>query len=49
MDQRKNAPVASDGRGYMIKEVFSNGLVERMKCVIPQHPVSRRKYGGQKR
>lgn len=49
MNQRKNAPVVSDGRRYMIKEVFSHGLVERTKCVIPQHPVSRRKYGGRKR
>ena len=30
MNQRKNAPVVSDGRRYMIKEVFSHVCVYYM-------------------
>lgn len=49
MNQRKNAPVVSDGRRYIIEKVYSHGIVVQKKYVIPQHPVSRRKYGGRKR
>ena len=49
MNQRKNAPVASDGRGYIIEKMYSHGIVVQKKYVIPQHLVSRRKYGGRKR
>ena len=49
MNQRKNAPVVSDGRGYIIEKSVLTRDCSAEKVVIPQHPVSRRKYGGRKR
>lgn len=49
MKEKQNAPAGKGGRAYMIKEVFSHGLAVRMKCIIPQHPASRRVKGGEEK
>lgn len=48
MKKNRKAPAGQGGRGIMVDEVFSHGVVERRKRVIRPRLASQRKYGGRK-